>query len=70
MGRAFEKDESMTATACSRAHETLANSGRAHSHVLSDALLEKGGHRKLREMRQKHFCKQRYVSVAILAKLN
>ena len=37
-----------------QAHETLANSGRAHSHVLSDALLEKGGHRKLREMRQTH----------------
>ena len=40
-----------------KAHQTLANSGRVHSHVFSDVLLAKGGHRKLREMRQAHRAK-------------
>jgi len=37
-----------------QAHEILENSGRVHSHVLSEALQEKGGRRKLRNMRQNH----------------
>ena len=53
-----------------RAKDGPSGGGFLSSYVLSDALLKKGGHRKLREMRQTHICKQRYVSVAILAKLN